>query len=270
MIRKWIAVLMLLSILPATLVSATAETESGINLDDIKITVGGVPIEELLGAAGGMFADSVEEAMGDTIDDLNGVFNEFADEMSGDIGEIERTIESMIHDTWLLQIPAVSVNAMIKRSAYGSAMELYQAQLSGDTDKAGKLARNATESGGNSIVYIFDEAQSIPAILEAVESGAFGEREMIFGLEGYTGHYAVSSVLYLAASDEPFALCNMVDLSDEKQFEAFSKYVTGHAIQNYDEPLVYGDPIVTVIFWNEDADADWLAVIAKEIPVLLE
>lgn len=279
--KRWMVLLTILCILQIIPFSAMGETDSaanagddeeqsGFNLNDIEITVGGIPIEELFGTAAGMFSEALEENMGDAIEGLNSVFGEFAEEMSDGLGEMETRLGSMIDDTWLLNIPAVSFEAMIRRSSYDDALDLYKAQLSGETGKEGKMALNSTENGLNHIIYIYDENGLIPAIVGSVEDGSFGDREIIFGLEGYTGTYAVSSVLFLSPSDESYAMCNMMDLSEEQQFEAYRDYVSAHAMKNYDVSLEYGDQIVTILFWNEDADADWLMVVAKEVPMLLE
>ena len=47
-------------------------------------------------------------------------------------------------------------------------------------------------------------------------------------------------------------------------------YVSKHAEMSYDEIPEYGDEIVTVIFWDQEAGDEWLAVVAKEIPQMLE
>lgn len=281
-IKRWIAMLVSICILQLIPFSAMGEanheaangedetTQGGINLIDMEITVSGIPIKDFFGVAAGMFTEALEENVGDAIDGLNGVFGEFAAEMSGDLGEIEMVLDSMIDDTWLLNIPAVSFNAMIKRSAYDNALDLYNAQLSAKTGKEGRIALTSTEGCMNNIIYIYDENVVISSIAEAVENGIFGEREIVFGLEGYTGTYAVSSVLFLSPSDEPYAMCNMTDLTQKQQFEAYRDYVTEHATKSYDVPLEYGDQIITVIFWNEDSEADWMTVVAKEMPMMLE
>lgn len=58
----------------------------------IDITANGVPLEEAIGTASGMFADAVEENMGEMIDGLNGVFSKFAQGFSESLGEIEDTL----------------------------------------------------------------------------------------------------------------------------------------------------------------------------------
>lgn len=281
-IKRWTAILAVVCIIQLIPFSVMAETESGtsnasgvvaqsgINLNDIEITVGGVPIEDFLGAAAGMFSEELEKNMGEAIGELNGIFNEFSEEMSDSLGEIEMILGSMINDTWYLKIPEVSFDAVVKRSTYDNALDLYNAQLSGETGREGRIALNSTEAGLNNIIYIYDESEIIPAIMSSVEAGTFGEKEMVFGLEGYTGTYAVSSVLFLTPSDEPYAMCNMADLSDESRFEAYRDYISEHSMKNYDTPLEYGDQIMTIIFWNEDTDADWMTVVAKEVPMLLE
>ena len=280
--KRWIAILVSICVLQLIPFSAIGEAnsgisddddkteQSGVNLNDIEITVSGIPIEDLLGAAAGMFTEALEENMGDAIDGLNGVFDEFAEEMSGDLGEIEMILGSMIDDTWRLTIPAASFNTVIKRSAYDNALDLYNAQLSGETGKEGRIALNSTEGCLNMIIYIYDDGGINPANIEAIDDGAVGEREIIFGLEGYTGTYAVSAVLFLSPSDEPYAMCNMTDLTQERQFEVYRDYVTEHATKKYDVHLEYGDQILTIIFWNDNSDADWLTVVAKEVPMMLE
>ena len=279
---RWISILVIICMLQLIPFSAMGEAnsttantgdddeQSGFNLNDIEITVSGIPIEDLIGAAAGIFSEALEENMGDAIDSMNGVFGDFAEEMSGDLGEIEMILGSLMDDTWFLNIPAVSFDIMIKRSTYDNALDLYLAQLNGEIGREGRIALNSTVNCLNNIIYIYDENGIIPAITDSVEEGSFGERETIFGWEGYTGTYAVSSVLFLSPSDEPYAMCNMTDLSKEQQFEAYRDYVSAHATKNYDVGLEYGDQIVTIIFWNEEADADWLTVVAKEVPMLLE
>jgi len=59
----------------------------------IDIRVNGVPLEEAIGTASGMFADAVEENMSEMIDGLNGVFSEFAQGFSESLGEIEDALQ---------------------------------------------------------------------------------------------------------------------------------------------------------------------------------
>ncbi len=281
-IKRWIAILVSICVLQLITFSAMGDTNSettneeeessqnGIKLDDVEINVSGVPIEDLFGTAFDMFTEVFEENMGDMLEGLNGVFGEFAEEMSEDLGEIETILGSMIEGTWLLNIPAVSFDAKIRRSAYDNAFDLYEAQLNGETCKEGRIALNSTEGSLNDILYIYDGSEIITSITKAIEDGEFGEQEIVFGLEGYTGTYAVSSVLFLSPSDEPYAMCNMTDLTQEQQFESYRDYVTEHAVKNYDVLLEYGDQILTVIFWNEDSEAEWLTVVAKEVPMMLE
>lgn len=208
--------------------------------------------------------------MGDAPDGSKGVHGGFAEEMPGDIGEIERIPDGMTDDTWLLNIPAVSFHAMIRRSEYDNALDLYKAQLSGETGREGGIVLNSAEGCLNNIICIYDESEIIPSIVGAVEDGVFGDREIIFGLEGYTGTYAVSAVLLLDPADEQVALCNMTELTQAQQFEACRDYITEHAAKQYGAPIEQGDQIVTIIFRNGDPEADWLTVVAKEIPMLLE
>lgn len=272
-------VVCLLQILPLFAMAETdgnrtkSETESGLSwleVGSVEITVGGVPVQEVLGTAGGMLKDAVEENVGEAIGQLNGIFGQFAEEMSGDLKEIEGLIGSMMEDTWILKIPAVSFDTVIMRSSCESALELYKAQLSGEIGKESRIALNPKEGCSNSIVYIYDEGNILPAIREAVESGRFGENEIIFGREGFTGTYEVSAVMLLTPSAEATAICDMTDLSDETQFEAYRNYVSEYGAKDYNVSFEYGDQIVTIVFWNEDASADWLAVVAREVPFMLE
>lgn len=250
--------------------NGTEAERSGFNLNDIEISINGLPVEDVIGAASGMFADAIEENMGEAIDGLNDIFGEFAESFSADLGELGTMVDSLIEETWVLKMPAVSFDTTIKRSVYDNALDLYKAQADEETGRYGRIALDAVEGCGNNLIYIYDETELITAILESVEVGTFGESEITFGLEGYYGAYVVSAVLFLSPSDEPFAMCNMTDLSDEQRFDAYRDYVDEHAVKNYGEPLEYGDQLLTIIFWNQDAEADWLTVVAKEIPTMIE
>ena len=211
-----------------------AGTERGrINPENIEILQGDIPVEDLSGA-------ETEES------------------------------ENMDNDRWILKMPAISYDAIIRYSDYDSVQNLYQAQIIGETGTESRIIPDSDEGFGNNIICIYDEGQIIPAILESVENGLFGERELIFGLEGFTGFYAVSSVLTFRPSDETEAIRRLTDLSDEGKFEAYKEFLIEHAVNNYDEVLMYGDQIVTIIVWNENLNADWLMVVAKEEAWLLE
>lgn len=275
--RRLIVVLLIVGILQILSVRAIGEgnaengTEaerSGFNLNDIEISINGLPIEDVIGAASGMFTDAIEGNMGEAINGLNDIFGEFAESFSADLGELGTMVDSLIEETWVLKMPAVSFDTTSKRSVYDNALDLYKAQVNEETGTYGRIALYAVEGGGNNFIYIYDETELITAILESVEDGAFSESEITFGLEGYYGTYAVSAVLFLSPSDDPSAMCNMTDLSDEQRFNAFRNYIDEHAAKNYDEPLEYGDQLLTIVFWNQDVD--WLTVIAKEIPTMLE
>lgn len=277
--RRLIVVLLIASILQIFSVQAIGEgneengtdaERSGFNLNDIEISINGLPIEDVIGTASGMFTDAIEENMGEAINGLNDIFGEFAESFSADLGELGTMVDSLIEETWVLKMPAVSFDTTIKRSVYDNALDLYKAQVNEETGTYGRIALDTLEGCGNNLIYIYDETELITAILESVEAGTFSESEIIFGLEGYYGTYVVSAVLFLSPSDEPSAMCNMTDLSDEQQFNAFRNYIDEHAAKNYDEPFEYGDQLLTIVFWNQDAGADWLTVVAKEIPTMLE
>ena len=277
--RRLIVVLLIASILQIFTVQAIGEgneengtdaERSGFNLNDIEISINGLPIEDVIGTASGMFTDAIKENMGEAINGLNDIFGEFAESFSADLGELGTMVDSLIEETWVLKMPAVSFDTTIKRSVYDNALDLYKAQANEETGTGGRIALDAVEGCGNNLIYIYDETELITAILESVEAGTFSESEITFGLEGYYGTYAVSAVLFLSPSDEPSAMCNMTDLSDEQQFNAFRNYIDEHAAKNYDEPFEYGDQLLTIVFWNQDAGADWLTVVAKEIPTMLE
>ena len=277
--RRLIVVLLIAGILQIFSVQAIGEgneengtdaERSGFNLNDIEISINGLPIEDVIGTASGMFTDAIEENMGEAMKGLNDIFGEFAESFSADLGELGTMVYSLIEETWLLKMPAVSFDTTIKRSVYDNALDLYKAQSDEETGRYGRIALDAVEGCGNNLIYIYDETELITAILESVEAGTFSESEITFGLEGYYGTYAVSAVLFLSPSDEPSAMCNMTDLSDEQQFNAFRNYIDEHAAKNYDEPFEYGDQLLTIVFWNQDAGADWLSVVAKEIPTRLE
>lgn len=241
----------------------------GLDFSDIEITIDGVTLHEVLDVASGMFADAVEENVGMAVEGLNEVFGEFSEGFSEDLGEIGTMIEGKIYDSWLLRLPAVSFDTKLRRSTYDSAFELYDAQITGKTDKDGRIASYAADGCGNSVVYIYDETDLRSAILESVEKGLFNKDEIMFGLEGECCNYAVSAVLTVSGSDEARALCDMTDLTDEEQFNFFINMVTENAAVSYDEPIFYGNWVLTMVFWNQDVE-DWLVIVAKEVPVLLE
>lgn len=279
---RWIARMLAFSLLLILPFSAFAEADNaapkdgeesgqtGVNLGSIEITVGGVPLTEALGTAGGLFKDAMEENVGEAVNELNEIFGQFAEEMTGDLKEIEELLGSLMEETWILKIPAVSFDAVVAGSTYESALELYEAQLSGEAGDENRIAAGPAEDCSNSIVYIHDEEEALPAIREAVENGTFVQSEIIFGIEGFTGTYEISKVLFFSPSIEASAICSMTDLSDEGQFEAFSEYVTEHAVESYDAPIEYGDRMLTIIFMNEDEEAEWLTVVAREVPFMLE
>lgn len=266
----WRTVLVLICFLLMLPLSALGEAEQSADEPiEIEITVNDVPLEDWLGAATEMFTDAVEENVDEAVEGLNGVFADFARDMTGALGEMETVLGSM-DERWYLKMPAIAFDACIRRSAYADVQELYDAQMNGEADTESKLAMKSTETSGNSIVYVRDEGEIIPAILQSMQENVFDKYEVMFGLEGWIGTYEVSSVLHLPPSDELYALCGMTDLTDEAQFDAFRDSVTGLAMANYEESIVYGDRILTVVFWPADAEGDWLVFVAKEVPVLLD
>jgi len=123
--RRLIVVLLIASILQIFSVQAIGEgndekgTEaerSGFNLNDIEISINGLPIEDVIGTATGMFTDAIEENMGEAINGLNDVFDEFAENFSADLRELGTMVDSLIEETWVLKMPAVSFDTTIKRS----------------------------------------------------------------------------------------------------------------------------------------------------------
>lgn len=274
--RRWIVIGMIVCMLFMVPFAAASETEaeqtenSGWTLNDIEININGMPLGDVLETAGGMFADAVGEHVGEAITGLNEVFGEFAEDFSADLKELGGTVDGMIEDTWRLQIPAVSLNETIKRSEWNSAMELYLAQTGGETGKGARIAAGTEENSGNNIIYIYEDGDMMEEILAAAENGSLAEQNSVFGMEGFYGEYAVCAVTYLPASEEEGAMCDMVDLSDEEQFDAYRDYVMEHAAQTFGEAMAYGDRLVTIIFWNEESDGQWLTIVGKEVPVALE
>lgn len=262
----WIVVLLML---PFAALCEQDDGAKGIVLEDIEILINGVPVEEVIGAASDMFADSLEQNMGEAIQGFNSILDAFASDLSNDLKEIETVVGSMIEERWLLNIQPVAFNAFIRRTACSNALELYQAQISGETDKSGRIAKDCAQ-GGHSIVYLFDEGTLMNDIMNAVHQDEFGQGELIFGLEGYTGNYQVVAVAKTPASAEPDALCNMTDLSDEEQFETFRDQIAAGLVKEFDGPLECGDSVLTIIIWNQETASEWLAVIAREVPMLLE
>ncbi len=63
------------------------------NTQGIEITINGIPLEEAIDTASGMFADAVEENMSEMINGLNDVFSEFAQGFSESLGEIGDAIQ---------------------------------------------------------------------------------------------------------------------------------------------------------------------------------
>ena len=87
--KKRIAAMVMTGLILCSFLSTIAETEE----KGIEITYNGVPIEEAIGTASGMFADAVEENMSEMIDGLNDVFSEFAQVFSESLGEIEDALQ---------------------------------------------------------------------------------------------------------------------------------------------------------------------------------
>lgn len=87
--RKMIAIWIIVCLLVSLLFAALAETDG----QGIDITVNGIPIEEVIDTASGMFADAVEENMSEMIDGLNDVFSEFAQGFSESLEEIEDALQ---------------------------------------------------------------------------------------------------------------------------------------------------------------------------------
>lgn len=81
----------LLLILPFAAAGETAN-------QGIDIRVNGVPLEEAVSTASEMFADAVEENVGNAIDGLNDVFDEFAKGFSESLDMIESTIQGTAFD----------------------------------------------------------------------------------------------------------------------------------------------------------------------------
>jgi len=87
--KKRIAAMVMTGLILCSFLSTIAEAEE----KGIEITYNGIPIEEAIGTASGMFADAVEENMSEMIDGLNDVFSEFAQGFSESLGEIEDALQ---------------------------------------------------------------------------------------------------------------------------------------------------------------------------------
>lgn len=88
--KKRIAAMVMTGLILCSFPSTIAEAEE----KGLGITYNGVPIEEAIGTASGMFADAVEENMSEMIDGLNDVFSEFAQGFSESLGEIEDAFQT--------------------------------------------------------------------------------------------------------------------------------------------------------------------------------
>jgi len=264
--NTWIAVLVMIGILLSLPFSAMAEADAG----GIEITINGVPVEEVIGAASEIFADVVEENTSQAIDGLNAVFDEFAKGFSEGLGEMEGLVDGLINDSWGLSFPELGMEEEIRRSSYDNALDLYKAQLSGETDKSLRIAMDTQEGCGNSIVYVYDEGPLTETVLEAMENDTLGIGFASFGPGNYRSLHRIHAVLYLTPSDEPFAICNMTDLRDEQKLEAYTDYVIEHAVKIEDPEFKDGGPLMTIIIWGPDENADWLTLVTQEEPMLLE
>ena len=281
--RRWLAVLLALCYMQLFALPALGESSSygGVTVNEseaetegndftFEFSINGISFGDLIDSAADMFIDAIEEGIEEIMDDFSDIFRDVSNEFAGNFDEMNDVIDSLLNDSWELNIPAISLYEDVRRSTYDSALELYKAQISDEAGKDSKIARDAEEGCGNNIIYIYDDGGFAEKIFRATEDGSFGEAEVVFGMKGFTETYAVSAVVFIAPSDEPLAMCNMTDLKEEKQFEAFMDYVSKHAEMSYDEIPEYGDEIVTVIFWDQEAGDEWLAVVAKEIPQMLE
>ena len=92
--RRWLAILTGIIALMVFTSAAMGESDAA----GIEITVGGIPLEEMIGAASEMFADAVEENMGNAIQGLNDVLNEFAGGFSRDLAKIGDTMKNIPFD----------------------------------------------------------------------------------------------------------------------------------------------------------------------------
>lgn len=92
--KKRIAAMVMTGLILCSFLSTIAETEE----KGIEITYNGVPIEEAIGTASGMFADAVEENVGTAIEGINSVLNEFAKGFTESLGMIEDTIHNTAFD----------------------------------------------------------------------------------------------------------------------------------------------------------------------------
>lgn len=266
--KKWISLLLVAAVCLILPVSALGEEEA--HTGGIEITVDGVPIEDVLGALSGMFVDALEKNMGEAVGEMNGIFSGLADDLSADLAELAESLNGLSDEEWRLTIPELSVDAQIRRSAYDHALDLYEAQRAGNADKGAQMAKASAPEGRNFIIYMYDENGLAQAIRDAADSGMLGETKVLFGSDDGRYEYSVLSVLYLSPSDQPDAMFNQTDLSDDQAFKAYADYAAGQAVVTYDEVLGLGGDLLTLVIWGAEEEADWLTLVMQEQPFRLE
>lgn len=176
--RKWTAMLVAACVFLMIPFSAMGEADTG--AQDAGGTIFGVPLEDLPGGAGSALKEAAEEAVSETADELGGIFGAFAEEMSKGLGDIADALGGESDEKWFLKLPGIPFETVIGRSPCDLSMDLYNAQFSGEADRDGRIARSWTEETSCSVVYLWDEGETVPAIREAARKGIFGREDVLF------------------------------------------------------------------------------------------
>lgn len=96
----------------------------------IDVRVNGIPLEEAIGTAAGMFADAVEENISEMINGFNGVFSEFAQGFSESLREIKDALRPQA----CTAEPDAAFHYFCYSNSGSSTYEIYSYEVGRDED----------------------------------------------------------------------------------------------------------------------------------------
>lgn len=133
MLRSFIAAMLLLA---AVLTPTLSVAEEGVDIGDIEISINGMPADEVIGDAAEMFMSALEENLGEAIEGLNGVFDEFAVDMSEELDAIAALLSGQVPQQTDVQISYFSFG-----SRGSSSYDIYTYEVYAD-EETGEMTVN--------------------------------------------------------------------------------------------------------------------------------
>lgn len=166
-----------------------------------------------------------------------------------------------------LTVEGTPVNGMVLRGEHTDSKALYQAQLAGEASCEMTLSAISDAKLGNQIIYIADLENSgvfssIGTLFNFEADPA--QTKVFFGPKNAQEPYQIAALMRMNASDEPFNLTNMTDLTNPAIYKVYQTALSMASVRLQNVEVAYGDEMLTLVVWDQAHNGQCLVVIARK------